>query len=124
MLGAADFQGFIPITNVAQAKAFYVDVLGLSVMSENPHVVNIHSNGTMLRLTVVENHEPREFTIAGWRVDEIAATIKVLSARGVEFQKYDGFGQDELGIWTTHGGDQVAWFRDPDDNNLSLTQFA
>ena len=42
---------------------------------------------------------------------------------GVEFIKYPGLAQDELGIWTAPGGDRVAWFSDPDGNNLSLTEF-
>jgi catechol 2,3-dioxygenase-like lactoylglutathione lyase family enzyme len=123
MLGDAKFQGFIPVADIARAKAFYVDVLGLSVIEENPHVANLDAAGTMLRLTLVDDHEPQQFTIAGWQVEEIAATIKVLSAKGVQFRHYDGFDQDELEIWTTPGGDQVAWFADPDNNNLSLTQF-
>jgi predicted enzyme related to lactoylglutathione lyase len=124
MLGTAHFQGFIPITDMGRAKAFYVGVLGLALREEQPHVLNLDANGTLLRLTPVESLQPQPFTIAGWRVDEIAAAIKVLSVRGVEFRRYDGFDQDELGIWTTPGGDQVAWFSDPDGNNLSLTQFA
>jgi hypothetical protein len=50
--------------------------------------------------------------------------IDALSARGVTFTHYEGMGQDERGIWTTPGGDQVAWFTDPDGNTLSLTTFA
>jgi catechol 2,3-dioxygenase-like lactoylglutathione lyase family enzyme len=123
MLGEAKFQGFVPVADIARSKGFYVDVLGLALVSENPHVANLDAGGTMLRLTLVDDHQPKQFTIAGWEVDEIAATIKVLGAKGVCFQHYEGFGQDELEIWTTPGGDQVAWFADPDGNNLSLTQF-
>ena len=47
-----------------------------------------------------------------------------LTARGVEFTRYDGMEQDDLGVWSAPGGDQVAWFHDPDGNTLSLTQGA
>ena len=57
-------------------------------------------------------------------MDDIAATVRDLSAKGVSFTRYDGMGQDETGVWTTPGGDKVAWFTDPDGNTLSLTQFA
>ena len=59
----------------------------------------------------------------GWRVCDIAATVRELTARGVVFLRYDTMGQDDSGVWTTPGGDKVAWFTDPDGNVLSLTQF-
>jgi hypothetical protein len=57
-------------------------------------------------------------------VPDIAATVSALRDKGVAFTLYDGFGQDELGIWSPPGGTtKVAWFKDPDGNVLSLTQF-
>jgi hypothetical protein len=53
-----------------------------------------------------------------------AATARGLAGRGVVFLRYDGTDQDDNGVWTTPGGDKVAWFADPDRNVLSLTQFA
>lgn len=49
--------------------------------------------------------------------------MRGLTERGVVFLRYDGMGQDENRVWTTPGGDKVAWFADPDGNVLSLTQF-
>ncbi|HWG63506.1 MAG TPA: hypothetical protein VG253_17570 [Streptosporangiaceae bacterium] len=49
--------------------------------------------------------------------------IDQLAARGVRFARYEGMGQDERGVWTAPGGAKVAWFLDPDGNNLSLTEF-
>jgi hypothetical protein len=46
-----------------------------------------------------------------------------LSAPGVQFTRYQGMGQDDRGVWTAAGGAKIAWFLDPDGNNLSLTQF-
>jgi len=57
-------------------------------------------------------------------VPDISAVVRTLAGRGVQFARYDGLTQDDLGIWTTPGGDQVAWFNDPDGNTLSLTAFA
>jgi len=54
-------------------------------------------------------------------VPDIGATIDDLVSRGVTFTRYDGMDQDERGIWTTPSGDQIAWFKDPDGNTLSLT---
>jgi hypothetical protein len=78
----------------------------------------------MVRLTKVENHQPQPFTIAGWAVADIGATIDDLVGRGVRFIRYEQMDQDHRGVWTTPAGDQVAWFKDPDGNTLSLTQFA
>ena len=50
--------------------------------------------------------------------------MKGLAAKGIYFQRYEGLPQDELGIWKTPNGAQIAWFKDPDGNTLSLTQFA
>ena len=82
------------------------------------------ANGTMLRLTVVPELAPQPFTIAGWQVPDVTAAVRQLSESGVRFIRYDGMEQDELAIWTTPGGDRVAWFEDPDGNTLSLTTFA
>ena len=60
----------------------------------------------------------------GWEVADIAGTARALGAAGVELLRYDGMDQDELGIWTTPGGDRIAWFHDPDRNVLSLSQLA
>ena len=57
------------------------------------------------------------------RADIDAASVR-WPAGASEFTRYDGMTQDDLGIWTTPGGDRVAWFSDPDGNTLSLTAFA
>ncbi len=122
-LAGADLIAFIPVGDLDRARRFYVDTLGLRVTDENPYAVVVDANGSMLRLTLVDDLRPQGFTIAGWRVADIAAAVDTLLDRGVGFCRYDGVDQDDRGIWTTPGGDQVAWFTDPDGNTLSLTQF-
>ena len=114
--------GFVPVTDGPRARGFYVDVLGLSMVEANPHGDVVDANGTAVRLIVFEGLVAQPFTILGWNVDDMAASIDGLTAAGVVFERYDGFGQDERGIWTTPGGDLVAWFKDPDGNVLSLTE--
>ena len=82
------------------------------------------ANGTMLRVTAVGEVGRPGYTVLGWRVADIAATVHGLTERGVVFLRYDGMEQDENGIWTTPGGDKIAWFTDPGGKVLSLTQFA
>jgi hypothetical protein len=77
----------------------------------------------MLRVTRADEVVVAPYTVLGWRVDDIAQTVGDLTARGVAFLRFDGMNQDALGVWTSPGGDRVAWFKDPDGNTLSVTQF-
>ncbi len=64
------------------------------------------------------------YTVLGWSVADIDSTIDQLVSRGVHFTRYEGIDQDERGVWTAPGGAKIAWFLDPDDNTLSLTEFS
>jgi catechol 2,3-dioxygenase-like lactoylglutathione lyase family enzyme len=61
--------------------------------------------------------------VLGWSVPDIEATMDGLRATGVRFELVGLPGQDEAGVWTADDGTRVAWFKDPDGNVLSLTQF-
>jgi hypothetical protein len=72
---------------------------------------------------MVTDYVPQRHTVLGWEVPDIVATIRTLKGKGVAFNVYDGFGQDEMAVWSVPGsGAKVAWFNDPDGNVLSLTQ--
>lgn len=115
---------FILTRDRAKAKAFYSEVLDLKQTGEDSFAVSYDLNGTPLRLTDVADHVPGAHTVLGWNVEDISATAAELKARGVEFLIYEGFGQDENGVWSSpDGAAKVAWFNDPDGNNLSLSQF-
>jgi catechol 2,3-dioxygenase-like lactoylglutathione lyase family enzyme len=122
MLGSNDLIAFVAVTDLARAREFYEDGLGLTLTDDTPIAIVFDAHGTTLRVTLVDNLDPPGYTVLGWMVDDIAAAARELTARGVNFNRYDGMDQDELGVWTAPGGDQVAWFRDPDGNTLSLTQ--
>jgi catechol 2,3-dioxygenase-like lactoylglutathione lyase family enzyme len=114
---------FVLVRDRTAAKSFYSDTLGLTMVSEDPFAATYDLGGTAMRLTTVEGHEPSPHTVLGWQVPDIRAAVSDLRERGVTFAVYEGFGQDELGIWTAPGGGaSVAWFHDPEGNNLSLTQ--
>ncbi len=63
------------------------------------------------------------YTVLGWRVSDISESVAQLESAGVVFTRYEGMDQDDDGVWTTPNGDRIAWFRDPDENVLSLTEF-
>jgi catechol 2,3-dioxygenase-like lactoylglutathione lyase family enzyme len=122
MLGTADLVAFAPSSDLTRSGAFYGEILGLELLDESPIALVFDANGTVLRVTLVDQVAPAGYTVLGWSVDELSETIHALSARGVAFERFAGMTQDELGIWTSPGGDRVAWFRDPDNNMLSLTE--
>ena len=123
MLSACELIAFVSTTDLGRARAFYEGTLGLPVSDVNPFACVFDARGTMLRVTLVPAVPSVQHTVLGWRVSDLAATARSLGERGVIFERFDGMAQDDLGIWTTPGGDLVAWFKDPDGNILSLTQF-
>ena len=125
ILGAARLVAFVPVTDAEKARMFYEDVLGVRLVEhEKPFALVFDANGTMLRVTPVREHKPAPFTVLGWDVESIEATIDELVAAGVEFMRIPGFNDAApRAIWTAPGGARIAWFYDPDRNVLSLTQF-
>jgi catechol 2,3-dioxygenase-like lactoylglutathione lyase family enzyme len=115
------FSGFA-VPDIAAARAFYADTLGLEV-SEEHGLLTLHLNGGD-RPTLVypkPDHVPATYTILNFKVDDIEAAVDALAARGVEFVRYDGMEQDERGIMRG-GGPYIAWFTDPAGNILSVLQ--
>jgi len=121
MLGSSDLVGFVATTDLARARAFYGDVLGLEHVGESPVAQIFNVNGTALRVTLVDHAITAPYTVLGWSVVDIEKTMRSLEAKGVTFERFPGMNQGDLGVWTTPGGDRVAWFKDPDGNVLSLT---
>jgi catechol 2,3-dioxygenase-like lactoylglutathione lyase family enzyme len=122
-LRGASVMAFVSTSNGGQAISFYRDKLGLKLVADEPFAVVFDVSGTMLRVTKVDRVVAAPYTVLGWRVGDIAGVVKDLAARGVRFQRYDGMDQDPDGVWTSPAGARVAWFKDPDGNVLSLTQF-
>ena len=114
---------FVATRNPGAARSFYEDTLGLRLISDDPFAIVFDVNGRILRVAKTMELTPATHTVLGWEVEAIEAKIKELGARGVTFLRFDGMPQDALGIWTSPSGAKVAWFQDPDGNNLSLTQF-
>lgn len=125
MLTNAKAVTFILTGDRAKAKAFYTGTLGLNQVGEDDYSVVYDLAGTQMRLTSITGHVPGAHTVMGWEVDDIRAAMAELRAKGVAFEMYEGFGQDGDGVWTDPGsGTMIAWFNDPEGNNLSLKQAA
>ena len=124
VLGTACVIAFVPSLDLTRSAAFYADVLGLSLEDVTPYACVLRGGLVMVRVTKVGSLQPQPFTVLGWQVDDIHAVADQLAAAGVDLVRYESLDQDSAGVWTTPGGDRVAWFNDPDGNILSLTQFA
>jgi catechol 2,3-dioxygenase-like lactoylglutathione lyase family enzyme len=114
---------FAATTDLDRAAEFYGTTLGLTLVERNDFACVFDVQGTMLRVTAVSEVASGGYTVLGWRIGDISVAVRALSAAGVRFTRYEGMDQDDDGVWTTPGGDKVAWFTDPDGNVLSLTQF-
>jgi catechol 2,3-dioxygenase-like lactoylglutathione lyase family enzyme len=122
MLGSTNIVAFVPIKDSAKARAFYEGVLGLHFVKDDGFALVLEANGIMVRAAKMKEFTPAQFTILGWQVSDIEQVVRGLAARGVHFEIFGFFKQDELGIWTAPTGDKVAWFKDPDGNILSVSQ--
>lgn len=114
---------FVATADAARARAFYGDVLGLRLVGDEPFALVFDSGGVTLRVQKVATVTPTPYTVLGWSVPDIEAAIERLRSGGVRFESFGLPGQDERGVWTAGDGTRVAWFKDPDGNVLSLTQF-
>jgi catechol 2,3-dioxygenase-like lactoylglutathione lyase family enzyme len=114
---------FVATRDSSRAKRFYRDTLGLPLVSEDEFALVFDATGTMLRVTRVRELAAAKYTVLGWQVRDIVQTAKDLEKAHVTLERYPGLQQDELGIWNSPSGARVAWFKDPDGNTLSITQF-
>ena len=124
MLGKATLVAFVPTTNPQKARAFYENTLGLRFVGGDKFATVFDSNGVTIRIANVTGapYEPAAFTILGWTVPDVAKAMAGLAKKGVTFERYEGMGQDELGVWTSPSGAKIGWFKDPDGNVLSVTE--
>jgi predicted enzyme related to lactoylglutathione lyase len=114
------FSGFA-VRDIAAAKAFYGDTLGIKI-SEDHGLLTLHLAGDRPTLVYPKpDHVPASYTILNFPVGDIDAAVDELVARGVEILRYEGMEQDDRGIMRA-GGPYIAWFTDPAGNVLSVLQ--
>ncbi len=119
----AVFSGF-SVDSLAKAKEFYTKKLGLEVKEEMGLQLHLPGGGKVF-VYEKENHTPAAFTILNFVVDDIDEAVDKLTKNGLSFEKYEGFHQDEKGIARgikAKMGPDIAWFKDPSGNILSVLQ--
>jgi predicted enzyme related to lactoylglutathione lyase len=114
------FSGFA-VDDVDAARGFYEQTLGLRTTSENGILTLYLAGDRPIVVYPKPDHQPAGFTILNFKVDDIDAAVEQLSERGVQPLRYDGFEQDERGVFRG-GGPYIAWFTDPAGNVLAVLQ--
>jgi catechol 2,3-dioxygenase-like lactoylglutathione lyase family enzyme len=120
MLEDATPVAFVGVSDLDSAQHFYGEILGLELRDARPYALVHETSETQLRITLVDEVRAAPYTVLGWAVADLAGEIDRLVAAGVVFNRYEGMDQDERGIWAAPSGARIAWFHDPDGNNLSL----
>jgi catechol 2,3-dioxygenase-like lactoylglutathione lyase family enzyme len=118
------FSGFA-VKNIDEAQKFYGGALGLQVESGDEGgmpLLKLHlGSGATVFVYEKEDHQPATYTVLNFPVESVEKTVDELAAKGVEFEHYDGFGQDEKGI-ARGQGPTIAWFTDPSGNIHSILE--
>ena len=114
--------GSFAVDDLAEARKFYGETLGVRV-SEQHGLLTLHlAGGHTTRVYATPDYTPATYTVLMFQVDDIGAAVAQLTTLGVRFERYDGMDQDEHGI--TRGGGRIiaAWFKDPAGNILEVLQ--
>ncbi len=120
LAGARAYNGFA-VDDLERAREFYEGTLGLRTTPMDEHLMTLHLPGDRDTLVYVSpSFAPATYTILNFEVDDIDGTVDALIEGGVQFERYEGMEQDEKGI--SRAGPDIAWFKDPAGNILSVIQ--
>ena len=113
------------VDDLDKAKQFYGEKLGLKVEKGKMGLIIHMVGGGTIYIYPKDNHEPASFTVLNIEVDDVDAAVDELAKNGVEFEHYDGMGQDGKGISrgkTSGQGPDIGWFKDPAGNVIAILQ--
>jgi catechol 2,3-dioxygenase-like lactoylglutathione lyase family enzyme len=122
MANLSKMVGFLVTTNPEAARGFFAETLGFRLVSDDGHALAFDAGNALLRVGKAQAFTPAHGTVLGWAVEDIHTTVADLDAKGVVFERFPSMPADAQGVFTFPNGDQVAWFKDPDGNLLSLSQ--
>src|SRR3954462_3679609 len=113
MLHSSTVVAFVATSRPDAAPKFSAETLGLRLLTDDAFALVFDANGVMLRVQKVQENTPPPYTVLGWDVADIDASVKELSGRGVICERYEWLEQDESGVWTAPSRAKIAWFKDP-----------
>ena len=124
MLADSEAYSGFAVPDLAAARTFYADTLGLNVseLDDQSDFLTLHlGGGSNVLVYTKPDHAPATYTILNFPVADVEGTVDGLIQRGVRFERYDGIEQDDKGI-NRGQGPLIAWFRDPAGNILSIIE--
>jgi catechol 2,3-dioxygenase-like lactoylglutathione lyase family enzyme len=110
------------VNDLARARRFYGETLGIAVSEQHGMLTLNLAGGHDVRVYPQPGYAPATYTVLAFQVGDIGSAVAELTKRGVQFERYDGMDQDELGITRGGGPFIAAWFKDPAGNTLELLQ--
>lgn len=122
MFDAVDISMFLATTDAQASLKFYTQALGLTLREDNPFALVFDLKGVELRIAKVRELAPMPFTVLDWQISDMSEAMNLLESRNVKFEFFEGMGMNERNVWSTPDGTQIAWFKDPDGNVLSISQ--
>ncbi len=122
MLSTAPIRAYIPVSDVARARKFYEQTVGLTPREEFAGGVIYECGGAEVFMYPTSNAGTSKASQAFWEVDDVEAEVAELKARGVVFEEYDMPGLRTRNGIAVGGGAKTAWFRDTEGNILAVSQ--
>jgi predicted enzyme related to lactoylglutathione lyase len=106
MLTDKKVKAFLITTDAVAAKEFYSQVLGFKFLTEDGHGLEFEMSNSLLRVSITreQNALAQNHTVLGWCVPDIYETLDSLLSKGIQFERFDYFKQDEKGVWQAPGG--------------------
>ena len=112
------------VDDLGKAKAFYTETLGLNVTEGLMGILELNIGGDKKIIVYPKpNHEPATYTVLNFAVENIDKAVDELTSKGVTFEQYEGqIKTDEKGVSRSNGGPNIAWFKDPAGNIMSVLE--
>ena len=123
MLTNSPIVPYIPVADMARARKFYEGKLGLKPREEYAGgVIYECGNGSWVFMYPSAGAGTSKASTAFWAVDDVAAEVADLKAKGVVFEEYNMPGIKTVNSVATGGGAKTAWFKDSEGNILAISQ--
>ncbi|UJW84743.1 VOC family protein [Devosia sp. SL43] len=121
MLKDKDSAAIVAVSDIARAKGFYADTLGLDLVHGDDNMLIFKTGATQLVVYVSDYAGTNQANAVVWGLgDEIEAIAAVLREKGVRFEHYPHMGMDYTGGVHSSGDFRAVWLKDPDGNILHL----
>ncbi|WP_395292665.1 VOC family protein [Kitasatospora hibisci] len=124
MLGDAPLLAIIPAADIARAKSFYTDTLGLKLSDDSGHDLTFECGGTEFGIYETPSAGQAAHTLASFKVDDLDAVMTALRGRGVTFEEYDMPGLKTVDGVAEAEGMRAAWFKDSEGNILCVNELS